>query len=60
MKILTGYLQADDGKATVCGLDVKADPIAVKKKIGYLPEANPCILKCMCASIYSLLRASIK
>ncbi|MES2371711.1 MAG: gliding motility-associated ABC transporter ATP-binding subunit GldA [Bacteroidota bacterium] len=41
MKILTGYLQADEGKATVCGLDVKADPIAVKKKIGYLPEANP-------------------
>jgi ABC-2 type transport system ATP-binding protein len=41
MKILTGYLQADNGKATVCGLDVNADPIAVKKKIGYLPEANP-------------------
>jgi ABC-2 type transport system ATP-binding protein len=41
MKILTGYLQADNGKATVCGLDVKSDPIAVKKKIGYLPEANP-------------------
>jgi ABC-2 type transport system ATP-binding protein len=41
MKILTGYLQADNGKATVCGLDVKADPIAVKKRIGYLPEANP-------------------
>jgi ABC-2 type transport system ATP-binding protein len=41
MKILTGYLQADKGKAAVCGLDVKSDPIAVKKKIGYLPEANP-------------------
>jgi ABC-2 type transport system ATP-binding protein len=41
MKILTGYLQADNGKATVCGLDVKSNPIAVKKKIGYLPEANP-------------------
>ncbi|MDB5209972.1 MAG: gliding motility protein GldA [Sediminibacterium sp.] len=41
MKIITGYLQADSGKAVVCGLDVNADPIAVKKKIGYLPEANP-------------------
>jgi ABC-2 type transport system ATP-binding protein len=41
MKIITGYLQADSGKALVCGLDVNADPIAVKKKIGYLPEANP-------------------
>ncbi len=41
MKIITGYLQADSGKAIVCGLDVDANPISVKKKIGYLPEANP-------------------
>ncbi|MDE3253700.1 MAG: ATP-binding cassette domain-containing protein, partial [Bacteroidota bacterium] len=41
MKIITGYLQADTGKALVCGLDVQAHPIEVKKKIGYLPEANP-------------------
>lgn len=41
MKIITGYLQADGGKALVCGQDVAADPITVKKKIGYLPEANP-------------------
>lgn len=41
MKIITGYLQADGGKAWVCGLDVNTNPIAVKKKIGYLPEANP-------------------
>ena len=41
MKIITGYLQADGGKALVCGQDVATDPIAVKKKIGYLPEANP-------------------
>lgn len=41
MKIITGYLQADDGKALVCGQDVAADPITVKRKIGYLPEANP-------------------
>ena len=41
MKIITGYLQADSGKALVCGLDVKKDPVAIKKKIGYLPEANP-------------------
>jgi ABC-2 type transport system ATP-binding protein len=41
MKIITGYLQADGGTAKVCGLDVQQDPIAVKKKIGYLPEANP-------------------
>ncbi len=41
MKIITGYLQADSGTGIVCGLDVANNPIAVKKKIGYLPEANP-------------------
>jgi len=41
MKMITGYLQPDGGKATVCGIDTVADPLAVKKKIGYLPEANP-------------------
>jgi ABC-2 type transport system ATP-binding protein len=41
MKIITGYLQSDKGQTAVCGLDVNNDPITVKKKIGYLPEANP-------------------
>src|SRR4028119_341870 len=41
MKILTGYLQQDSGSAMVCGLDVKNNPIETKKRIGYLPEANP-------------------
>lgn len=41
MKMITGYLQPDGGKAIVCGIDTAANPLAVKKKIGYLPEANP-------------------
>ena len=41
MKMITGYLTADAGKALVCGIDVALDPISVKQKIGYLPEANP-------------------
>lgn len=40
MKIITGYLSADAGAATVCGIDVSLDPTAAKKKIGYLPESN--------------------
>lgn len=40
MKIITGYLQADGGKAFVGGTDVSADPLGTKKKIGYLPELN--------------------
>jgi ABC-2 type transport system ATP-binding protein len=41
MKIITGYLQQDAGTAVVCGINVKDHPIETKKKIGYLPEANP-------------------
>ena len=41
MKIITGYLKAQNGIAEVCGLDVSAKPMDIKKKIGYLPEANP-------------------
>jgi ABC-2 type transport system ATP-binding protein len=41
MKMLTGYLQPDAGSLQICGLDVSTNVIAIKKKIGYLPEANP-------------------
>lgn len=41
MKIITGYLSPDAGTAAVCGIDVQQHPLEVKKKIGYLPEANP-------------------
>ena len=41
MKILTGYLEADGGVAEVCDTTVSTSSIATKKKIGYLPEANP-------------------
>jgi ABC-2 type transport system ATP-binding protein len=40
MKIITGYLHPDEGTAIVCGVDVSKDPLAVKKKTGYLAEAN--------------------
>jgi ABC-2 type transport system ATP-binding protein len=41
MKILTGYLGQDGGEAIVCGIPVRERPLETKKKIGYLPEANP-------------------
>ena len=40
MKIITGYLQQTGGEAWVCGINVAEDPLAAKKKIGYLPELN--------------------
>jgi len=41
MKIITGYLPATSGSATVCGITVEENNNETKKKIGYLPEANP-------------------
>src|SRR5215831_794289 len=40
MKIITGYLRPTSGDAYVSGVNVSEDPLTVKKKIGYLPEAN--------------------
>ncbi|NIM91693.1 MAG: ATP-binding cassette domain-containing protein, partial [Candidatus Aminicenantes bacterium] len=41
MRILTGYLPANEGKANVAGFDVFEQPNEVKKNIGYLPENLP-------------------
>jgi ABC-2 type transport system ATP-binding protein len=41
MRILTGYLPANDGKASVAGFDVFDQPNEVKKITGYLPEVLP-------------------
>lgn len=41
MKMITGFLLADGGKVQVCGIDVREQPLEIKKKIGYLPESNP-------------------
>ena len=44
MKMITGYLMPDGGTIEVSGIDVTKDPIVTKKKVGYLPEANPLYL----------------
>ena len=41
MKVLTGYHFPSSGTAMVDGLDVEEDPIAVKRRVGYLPESVP-------------------
>ena len=38
VKMLTGLLQPTSGEATVCGLDVARESLAVRKRIGVLPE----------------------
>jgi ABC-2 type transport system ATP-binding protein len=41
MKMITGYLPPTAGTATVCGFDVLNQSMEVRKRLGYLPEANP-------------------
>src|SRR4051794_10872580 len=41
MRILTGYMPASDGRATVAGFDVFDHPIEAKRRTGYLPETPP-------------------
>lgn len=41
MKIITGYIPATEGTATVCDKEVSDNLMYVQKRIGYLPESNP-------------------
>lgn len=41
MKVLTGYLQPDEGQAYIDNLDVVSDTLAVQERVGYLPESAP-------------------
>ena len=41
MRILTCYLSADTGSATVAGYDVFEESFEVRRHIGYLPESAP-------------------
>ena len=59
MRVLTGYLPATDGKATVAGFDVFQQPNAVKKIIGYLPEVVPLYTE-MTVSDYLSFVAALK
>ena len=38
IKILTGIIPDFDGEVTVLGLDIRKQPVEVKKQIGYIPE----------------------
>jgi ABC-2 type transport system ATP-binding protein len=44
MRILTGSMPATAGRALIGGIDVFEDPLAVKRRVGYLPEIPPVYL----------------
>lgn len=41
LKMITGYLQPDEGTVSVCGISVQTDAIGARRRLGYLPEHNP-------------------
>lgn len=41
MRIITGYIPATSGRATVAGYDVFEQPLEAKRRTGYLPEVPP-------------------
>jgi ABC-2 type transport system ATP-binding protein len=59
MRILAGFLNATSGQASIDGLDVFTDSVAVRRRIGYLPENCPLYHE-MRVSEYLLFRAGIK
>ncbi len=41
MRVLTGYLPATEGTVLVDGMVVPEEPLAIRERIGYLPESTP-------------------
>ncbi|MBI2059857.1 MAG: ATP-binding cassette domain-containing protein [Nitrospirae bacterium] len=59
MRILSAYLMPNEGKASVGGIDVLAQPLEARKIIGYLPETPP-LYEDMTVRAYLLFVAKIK
>ncbi len=59
MRVLTTYLPPTTGRASLAGHDVLDDPLAVRRKLGYLPESVPLYPE-MRVREYLLFRARLK
>jgi len=45
IKMITGILNADSGTIKVNGVDIKTDPVKVKKQIGFVPDSPNMFLR---------------
>jgi len=41
MRMLAGFIAPTAGHASICGHSIEDEPVAAKKKLGYLPEGAP-------------------
>jgi len=55
MKVLTCFMAATSGTASVAGYDVFENPLEVKKRIGYLPETPPLYLELLVSEYLSFV-----
>jgi len=59
MRMITGFLTATSGRVRVAGLEVERDPLAVRARIGYLPE-NVALYPEMRVEEYLRYRAAVE
>ncbi len=41
MRLITNFLEPESGAVLIDGTDTREDPVAARRRIGYLPENNP-------------------
>lgn len=59
VKILTGMIKPSGGWARVAGFDVQRDPMEVKRRIGYVPEAGA-LFEALTADEYLTMVANLR
>lgn len=59
MRILTGFFPATSGTARIAGYEVHAEPLEVKRRVGYMPERVP-LYEEMTVSAFLRYAADIK
>jgi ABC-2 type transport system ATP-binding protein len=59
LRMLTGFLEPSDGEVRIAGIDARAQPLEVKRRVGYMPEAVPLYLE-MRVVEYLRYRAELK
>ena len=40
LKMLTGMIEPSQGTATICGFDLRREPLEVKRRVGFVPESG--------------------
>lgn len=58
IRIIAGYIQPTSGTVMIDGQNITSDPIAAKRRIGYMPETTP-LYKEMTAREYLLFVAEV-